>query len=160
MIAAAHCVHQKYHSTPLSHHNVDLIFGAYDLSNVSQPGTFSARPKVIIVHNEWNPNEENWDADIALFIMDCNVPTTKFIRPICLWKGTTEPDVDEGWVAGWGKSENTKDHDNTPKQLKIPVKDQEDCFLESPEFAKMSSRRTFCGGSRDGAGPCTGEIIF
>jgi Trypsin len=42
--------------------------------------------------------------------------------------------------------------------LKVPIKSQEDCFIKNPEFTLVASKRTFCGGSRDGStGPCIGD---
>lgn len=88
--------------------------------------------------------------------MDDEAPYTKFIRPICL--SPAELTASEGYVSGWGESEDTsKDHENIPKQIKVPILPNESCFLESPEFAKLASKRTICGGARNGTGPCRGD---
>lgn len=134
-----------------------LIFGAFDLTDLLQAGTYSASPREIIIHEDWNPNVEQWDADIAMFITDDDIPVTKFIKPICLWDDLSQPSMDEGIIAGWGKAENSSTrHENIPKQLKIPILELLDCVLKSPDFAKLASRRMFCGGSRNGSGPCNG----
>lgn len=145
----------------MSPQNVRLIFGAYNIDDLLQSGTHPASPREIIVHKDWDPNVERFDADIALLITDHDIPTTIFINPICLWEGSSQLSVDDGWIAGWGKTrESTTYLGNIPKQLRIPIKTQEDCFLDNPAFTKLASNRTFCGGSRDGSGPCLGEQIF
>lgn len=134
------------------------MFGAYDLDDLFQTGALSGSPSEIFIHPEWNPFNLKYDADIAALILDDEVPYTKYIRPVCL--SPTEIISTEGFVTGWGKSEdNTKDHENIPKQIKIPIHVNEDCFLESNEFTRISSKRTICGGSRDGTGPCLGEMF-
>lgn len=139
--------------------NLVLNFGAYDLNNQNEPGTYSVSPSNIIMHPDWNPTSDVWDADIALILTKISIEYTKFISPICLWERDTEPAVENGHIAGWGQSANSKlAYEPIPKMLEIPIKDQVGCFLESPLFAKMSSTRTFCGGPRNGSGPCLGKL--
>lgn len=56
---------------------------------------------------------------------------------------------------GWGKKEN-ENAGGPPKQLKVYPVTNDVCFLKRPEFAKISSLRTFCAGSTQ-AGPCSGD---
>lgn len=85
---------------------------------------------------------------------------TEFIKPICLWQESFDLNPTEGVVAGWGLSEHFENtHKNIPKQLKIPIVDQEECFLKNYQFARIGSKRTFCGGARDGSGPCSGNKL-
>lgn len=132
------------------------MFGAYDLEDLLQTGALSGSPSEIFIHPDWNPFSRKYDADIAALILDEEVPYTKYIRPICL--SPIDLNLKEGYVSGWGKSEDTtKDHENIPKHIKIPILDNENCFLESTEFTIISSKRTICGGARDGTGPCLGD---
>lgn len=102
----------------------------------------------------------SFDADIALLIPDDVIPFTKLIKPICLWESSTDPTVTEGYIAGWGLSAtSSKDYEPVPNQLKVPIHQGEDCLLYNPIFTQVSSKRTICGGSKNGAGPCLGEII-
>lgn len=133
-----------------------LLFGAYDLNDLFQTGALSSSPAEIFIHPDWNPFNQRYDADIAALVVEDDIPYTKYIRPICL--PAAEQSAKEGYVTGWGESEdNTKVHENIPKQIKIPIHANEKCFLESGEFAKISSLRTFCGGARDNIGPCRGD---
>lgn len=131
------------------------MFGAYDLDEAFYSGTFSTSPAEVILHDDWNPSIVSYDADIAMLVTEEEVPMTKSIKPICLWESSAEPNIDEGYIAGWGKSED-KELNKIPKQLKIPIKKGVDCLLDNPEFSKISSKRTICGGSRKDAGPCLG----
>lgn len=133
-----------------------MIFGAYDLGELFQTGLISMSPEKILIHPDWNPSNRRYDADIAALIVEDEVPYTSYIRPICL--PTNELNAKEGYVTGWGESEDhTKDHENLPKQIKIPILNNEKCFLESNEFVKVASERTICGGARDNTGPCRGD---
>lgn len=98
--AAAHCLHEKSHGEPERSRDIELIFGVYDLRE--HLGTYSASPFEIFIHDDWNPFVENFDADIALVMTEDDVPSTKFIRPVCLWESSNEPIASEGFIAGWG----------------------------------------------------------
>lgn len=134
------------------------MFGAYDLNDLFQSGALSSSPAEIFIHPDWNPFVPRYDADIAALVLDADdqIPYTRYIRPICL--SSSELDAKEGFVTGWGESEDKrKEHENLPKQIKIPIEPNETCFLESSEFAKIASTRTICGGSRNNSGPCRGD---
>lgn len=34
---------------------------------------------------------------------------------------------------------------------------KEECLRSNADFVQITSNRTFCGGSRDGSGPCNGD---
>lgn len=121
-----------------------------------QSGQLTESVAEVVLHPDWNPAGRRWDADIAALILDDEVPYTKYIRPICL--PTTSLDMREGWMAGWGESEDkTKEHENIPRQLKLPIVSNEDCFIESYALAQIASKRTICAGARDKRGPCRGD---
>ena len=66
--------------------------------------------------------------------------------------------ISSGVVIGYGKSEDeTKVHENIPKILDTPIHTNEHCFLEHQSLLKISSKRTFCGGSGTGTGVCRGD---
>lgn len=157
MLLAAHCLLNKDQNTRKLARDVLMLFGAYDLDDLFQTGSLSGSPTEIFLHPDWNPFSQRYDADIAALVMDEAVPYTKFIRPICM--PSTELNINEGFVAGWGESEDkTKEHENFPKQIKIPVLPNEICFIESSEFALIGSTRTFCGGAKNASfGPCRGD---
>ena len=122
-----------------------------------ESGVYNVSPESIILHPDWNPYSNTYDADIAVLIVQNDVPLTTFIQPICI--GSSDLGFKKGFITGWGKSEDeTKRHENKPKELEIPIWTNEHCFLESNEFVKIASKRTFCAGSRDGRGACSGNV--
>lgn len=158
MFKAAHCILPKFSTTPKRPEDISIVFGVHDLNDMHQPGTQTSAPSHILVHKNYNSSIESFDADIALLlIIEFEVYFTRFIKPICIWNQGTDPNVDQGVVAGWGQTENLK-YESEPKQLNIPIKQNADCFLDNHLLALISSNRTFCGGSKDGSGPCLGKI--
>lgn len=155
VLTAAHCIHEKYQRRR-NDRDIRLLFGAYDLNDRDENGVYSASPSDVILHPDWNPHTDRYDADIAAIILEYSVPITKFIQPICI--PSSDLETTEGFVTGWGKSEDqSKPNENIPKELKVPLWTNEDCFLESPAIIALASRRTFCAGSRDGSGVCNGD---
>lgn len=68
-------------------------------------------------------------------------------------------DVREGILVGYGQSEDkSKKHETIPRVLKIPIKGNDECFLDNFLLAKLSSNRTFCAGTTSGLGACRGEF--
>lgn len=133
-----------------------MLLGAFDLNDLFQSGQLSSSPAEVIIHPDWNPSSRRYDADIACLMLDEDVPFTKYIRPICL--PTSNMVAREGWIAGWGSSEDkTKEHENIPRQVKVPVHSNENCFLESQQFTQIASKRTICAGAKDKRGPCKGD---
>ncbi|KAL7013230.1 hypothetical protein ACKWTF_015278 [Chironomus riparius] len=66
--------------------------------------------------------------------------------------------ITTGVVVGYGKSEDeTKIHETIPKVIATPIHTNEHCFLEYSNLVKISSKRTFCGGSGTGVGVCRGD---
>lgn len=130
------------------------MLGAFNLMEKS--GTQFHSPTKIIIHDDWNPFVERYDADIAVLLIEDEIIFTNYIKPICLWEFAYDPIAADGFIAGWGKASTSTPYEVTPKQLKIPIIDPLECLLDNPAFAELASKRTFCGGSRDGAGPCLG----
>lgn len=139
---------------------IKLLFGAYNFDDNLEHGRFILSPARIIVHKDWNPFVETFDADLAMLVTEEQIPINNFIRPVCLWKETTDPIVHEGFIAGWGLSEFSisKKPERIPIRAKVPIISQEECFLSDFRLVKISSKRTFCGGFKNGSGPCHGRI--
>lgn len=159
VITASHCLQSKYSSIIKKAEDIELRMGSYDLSKAGEVGSLTIKPSSITLHPEWNSAITSYDADIAVLELPQDVPITKFIRPICIWERRRGyPNFLEGVVVGWGLSAHDKHvHENIARHLYVPVITNEKCFLDEPEFAQMSSNRTFCGGARNGQGPCKGD---
>ena len=84
----------------------------------------------------------------------------RYIQPICLIQpDSSVADISNGYAVGYGKSEDeTRVHENVLKFTETPINhDNEDCFYTNHTLLELSSKRTFCGGSRDGSGVCVGD---
>lgn len=87
--------------------NALLFIGKHNLIEWNEEGFEKKGAKSFKIHPEWDVSDTKYDADIALIEMDSAVKYSKFIRPICLWNGSTELSMvvgQEGIVVGWGKS--------------------------------------------------------
>ena len=137
---------------------IQATFGAYDLKIRNELGSKTSSPSEIHVHPDWDPHSIPYDADIAMLKFRLEVPITQYIQPICLWKGLKVPSQTQGYVTGWGKSEDTsKKHETIPKVISAPIQENEHCLPQNPHLAHISSNRTFCAGSRTGTGVCLGD---
>lgn len=117
------------------------------------------RPKKIIVHEEWDPLDTVYDADIALLKFEdgkINIDHD-YINPICIWDSIDEPRVNEGIILGWGKGDSTKIHETIPKQTEVTIYQIEDCLPEEPGLQEIASNRTFCASNLNVSGACSGD---
>lgn len=158
VITAAHCIHEKYTSSVKQVKGFVLKLGACNIA-VREEGSISVKPTSITIHPDWSPRVLSYDADIAIFELPNEVSITKFIRPICIWERRRgAPQFQFGVVVGWGLGEREKKfYENIARKIKIPIINNENCFLDQRQFSLISSNRTFCGGSKDGQGPCKGD---
>lgn len=158
IFTAANCLKPKYLDTALLSRELIIYFGAYNLSDEGEINRFSLSPSQIVIHEDWITEDRRFDADIAILVFDEKIHFTRFIKPVCIWKSPIDPEVSEGVVVGWGKSEDTTEsYRATPRQLKVPVHNNEDCFFYKMELAMISSSRTFCAGAGNGSGVNLGD---
>lgn len=157
-ILAAHCIQDKKRNFQKLPRNILLVFGAYNIDDPYEDGVVSIVPLEVIMHPLWNPSTIRYDADIAALVLEEDLPYTKYIRPVCL--PSFEMTAVEGYVSGWGSSSIDKKIENIPKQIKVPIKTNEQCFLEKDEdiqLTRIASKTTFCAGGRNSQGPCRGD---
>ena len=73
------------------------------MKDSDETGSVRKGVKRFIVHPEWNPFATNYDASIAIIVMDSPVRYNQFIRPISVWESSEDlNDVvgQQGTVAG------------------------------------------------------------
>ncbi|KAL7013282.1 hypothetical protein ACKWTF_015318 [Chironomus riparius] len=156
VVTAAHCIQDKGIKHPLLPRDMLVLLGVYDLNNPYEAGRGIFSVQSINMHPDWNPQAESFDADITVLVLENEVTFGSNIQPVCLDSNIT--DIKRGYVVGYGKSEDdTKVHENIPKIIEVPIHKNEDCFLNDYLLAKLSSRRTFCGGTGTGIGVCNGD---
>jgi secreted trypsin-like serine protease len=157
-LSAAHCILNKKSQTQINARDLLMLLGAFNIDDRFEEGRVAVTPSEIFIHDDWNPNTDRFNDDIAILMMENEISFANFIRPICLWNSATEASVDEGIVVGWGKSINSSAyHESTPKELRVPIiHDNQKCYHEDYIFAKLGSEKTFCAG-KEGIGVCTGD---
>lgn len=155
--SAAHCVNGKLSTEIFKPRDFTVIFGAHQLSSSHEIGRYELTPRRIIIHEDWDVNSLQYDADLALLRFKReSIIFNLSVQPICLWSSSTMPSVTEGIVAGWGKSEE-RDQEDRPKMVRVKIQSNGKCLPGQGELATYASERTFCAGLRNGSGVCNGD---
>lgn len=136
---------------------MSVILGAFNVSFPQNSSNVIIDVKDIDVHPDYRIGffEEKFDADIAMLTLDKDVQFNMYIQPICIMM----PDFDlrsisNGYTFAYGLL--TDDNKNILSSIDTPFEhSNEECFYTHPKLLTLSSKRTFCGGRRDGTGHCT-----
>jgi hypothetical protein len=156
-VVAAHCFLPKNGQKLLTREAL-LLIGAHNLSDPYETDRVLKAISEVLFHDDWNPNVERYDADLAILVLPDKVLFGRFIKPICLWERSKDPKASKGVLVGWGQGEDkTKSYEPIPNELEVPILTNEDCFFHTAKLAEISSNRTFCAGSADGSGACLGD---
>lgn len=158
VITAAHCI-----NTSTKNYRADevvLYLGRYSLVDWSEVGTVTSNVEQIVIHTDYKRQRDSYDADIAILIMTRRIEFNEFVRPACLWPGTSsiqEIEGKNGVVVGWGKDGTSNIVSNIPKMVSLPIVNSITCVQTSESLSKAVSNRTFCAGTLKGEGPCHGD---
>lgn len=157
MCLAAHCFLGKNSDLNIKAGNIQASIGAQALDNPEEPGRLSLSPIERILHPDWDENEPNYDADLALlkFKKD-EIHSGTYIQPIRLWDSDNRPNVNGASVVGWGSADSTIRHENEPAKVELPTFTNEECLPGNGIVADRASSRTFCAGG-NGSGSCFGD---
>lgn len=157
--SAAHCIFEKHAVERLLPRDILSIFGAHDLNDPYEAERILLTPKKIIIHDDWSHLTGSYNADVCLLeFRENKIHFDDFIQPICLWDSGKEPTVTEGIVTRWSKTEDAaKVYENKPKMIVATIRNDEYCIFDDKAIHDLSSKRTFCGGLRNGSGVCSGD---
>lgn len=134
------------------------LVGKYDLKVDDEFGTKVSLVWDVVLHPDWNFNEEKFDADIAIAVLTDRVEFSNHIQPVCLPKLSHDEVSGDGTVVGWGKSKADHVHDVIPNELVVPAVNSSHCYTKFHILGKISSNRAFCGGfDNQGKAPCLGD---
>ena len=145
----------KGHLISLSPNKLRVLLGFYNLDIPFETGRVNLSVQSIHINPDWSSLTRSYDADVAVLILDQDVTFNMYIQPICMT--STDPRMTEGIVVGNGKSGEKEIYENIPKNLKMPIQTDEICMNKDSFFKILSSGRTFCAGSADGNGVCSGD---
>lgn len=153
VITAAHCIHYK-HDAPKSVEEALFYIGKFFISSLENEKDFVVSPaQRFILHPDWNPYTDSFDADIAVVALTRTIQFTNFVKPICIWTATNDYKDLIGFygiIAGYGKTSRIDTPSDRPYWTALPVVDEATCLRSNNDFRKITSSRTFCVGSRDG----------
>ncbi|XP_024871500.1 uncharacterized protein LOC112454375 [Temnothorax curvispinosus] len=160
VITAAHCLKLSLSSNDTVHPNVLVVaLGRFRLRQWRELGTVNREVASFKIHPNYT-HEATGDSDLAILTLRTPVEFSHFIKPICLWFGSTnlEDIVNKiGWVVGWGEDEEGRTYTELPRVAREPIVSQETCLRSHQTFYALTSVRTFCAGLRDYSGPCNGD---
>jgi len=148
----------KGHTIPLLSNQLKVLLGYFNLDISMETGRVNLSVYSIHIHPDWNTRTQSYDADVAVLMLYREVTFNEHIQPICM--SSTDPRIaamTEGVVVGNGKSSEYNEYENIPKILKMPIQEDEICMKKDSFFETLSSGRTFCAGSADGSGVCSGD---
>ena len=122
--------------------------GKFNLSVFNEPGSQSSWVSQIIIHHDWKPDYQKFDADIAVVVLGEELEFTEFIKPISLPSQTEDNIIESGAILGWMKE--------TPIELDMPVVEINKCYPRFPRLADRDYPHMFCAGydsENNNAGP-------
>lgn len=134
------------------------LIGKFNLKDSDEPGVVESYFVSIKIHPDWKPLAETYDGDVALLKLKSDITFTNFIQPACLPTITTQVFEVDGFVAGYGFTEDTVEEvaESLPKFVNIESVTQETCLFSHEVISRISSPRMFCAGKR-GKNPCKGD---
>ncbi|KAG4072242.1 hypothetical protein HA402_005964 [Bradysia odoriphaga] len=144
VLTAAHCIQAKAKSVPLPPDEITVRLGAYNLTDRSEVDVVDKSVTRIHLHPDWQFNEEKYDADIAILVLNENISFSNHIRPVCMPPGNYLIDGLVGTVVGWGETENGT-AEGIPKKIEINALNDTFCYETDKGIARYASERSFCG---------------
>lgn len=103
IITAAHCIQDKGETFQKETKDVIITMGVWNISDHSEENRIEVVPLRFHIHQDWNPKDTRWDADITIIELAEDITFTRYIQPACLWTPDLKPASknDGGMVVGW-----------------------------------------------------------
>ncbi|XP_078093566.1 transmembrane protease serine 6 [Mustelus asterias] len=141
VLSAAHCFTSRI--TPP--YQWTVILGKFKLNVIGYHETTFKVDK-IISHRYYD--EDTYDYDIALLLLDQPVPMVPFTFPICLPARTQVFETDTVcWVTGWGTTEEDGSVANVLQKVDVKLVDQSTC---NKAYSYTITPRMICAGYAEG----------
>lgn len=157
-MTAAHCIK----SIPPTWRLLAVHLGEYDTSTEVDCNDYVCadppiRVKILrtFVHEDYKPSDKSQPNDIALLRLASSVPTTNYVKPICL-PMRAEHKKHRLTVAGWGRTE-TSSKSNVLLGVNLSEMDVNQCNrVYSGNGVKITSSQV-CAGGEVGKDSCRGD---
>ncbi|KAG5330455.1 GD protease, partial [Acromyrmex heyeri] len=150
ILTVAHCLKKYVDDNTIDPNNLYVAFGEFILYHQWYK-TINRDVACYKIH----PNyvHTNSDSNLAILILRLNVEYSPFIKPICLWSGSTDLEnvVNKiGYVVGWGRDEFGHPNTDERRMARVSIVSQADCLWSDSTFTSLTSNRTFCAGLQNG----------
>ncbi|XP_024871471.1 serine protease gd-like [Temnothorax curvispinosus] len=162
ILTAAKCLQLSKSKNDIANpYKLEVALGQFELRQPGSTVVGNVTRKVASykIHPDFNIDAS--DSDLAILILETPVEFSPFIKPICLWSGSTNLENvvgRTGYVVGWLINEpNSPILVSEPRMLRIPIVNQETCLRSNQSFHNLTSERTFCAGLLSEIGPCFGD---
>lgn len=154
IVIAAHCLLEKDESTPRynARNSVFVVKETLKTHRILEIYKF-------IIHPDWNVETREYDADIALGILQKPLKFNDNIYPVCLpyySKNAKDLVGYKGLVGRWGSTKNYV-YGDKPIIVELPVEVDKICLKYESGLDTLMTNRTFCTGKVPGQGLCKGE---
>lgn len=154
LLTAAHCVYDI--DDFMQPERLLAIPGMYNIDNFFEENAQFAYVGAIFPHDEYAHEDDLNDADLAVLLLKKELLFNDHVVPICLWQG--ENDLrriigQEGYLAGWGVTENGVS--TVPTYIRTSIVSRRQCNLNL-ERVYPSNARILCGDGQ-GSSPCNGD---
>lgn len=141
---AAHCLKPKGSSEAIHPKDLLVVLGGYNLTAHYEIGRSTYAVEAIEIHEDWDTNTRDYDADIATLILKYKVRFNSFIQPICLTDSNRYFRYENyGTAISYSSNYSIR---GTPDIVRIPHRMMEKCINRNAEYAKIMTERTFCAG--------------
>lgn len=156
ILTAAHCF---WLGTQRQPRDILLVMGRHNLRDWNEADSVMCDAKSIYLHPDFLRDGHRFDADLAIVRPSEPFEYTAWIRPVCLWAHAQPADTagEMATFVGWQQLGSDFETEILPRLMRLPIVSRAECIRARTAFSYITSNRTFCGGRRNGQGPCRGD---
>ncbi|XP_053695672.1 serine protease gd-like [Sabethes cyaneus] len=154
LITAAKCVYEI--GEVFSPNRILAMPGMYNVDNFFDENAKFADIEAVIPHDEYVPDDDLSDSNIAVLRLKKNMDFSDYIIPICAWRGDNDLQKivgEDGVMVGWGVTETGPT--SVATFVKQSIVEPRQC-IDSLSRVYSSNSRIFCGDGH-GSTPCFGD---
>ncbi|XP_058448631.1 phenoloxidase-activating factor 1-like [Malaya genurostris] len=154
LLTAAHCVYEAEDVIPAD--RLLAMPGMYNIDNFFDDKAVLADVEEVIAHEDYDYDDDTNDADLAVLRLKTRIELSAYIIPICPWQGDNSLGRiigEEGYVAGWGETDDGSSH--VPTYIRTTIVSKQQCSVNWSRSYRRNAR-IFCGDGH-GSVPCNGD---
>ncbi|KAL1501976.1 hypothetical protein ABEB36_007194 [Hypothenemus hampei] len=148
ILTAAHCI--------VGVNSIDIILGALNVSDVSEPAQSRQTAKSFIIHPNWD--ESSLSSDIALVELSSPAKLNDYVQTIPLATGSNSFAGLGGITSGWGKVEDNQNGiTDILRYVKSNILSNEQCKSIDSDYDAIINSGHLCLSGDNTKGICTGD---